>query len=405
MRAARLSAWSASAGRWTLALLAVDAIDELCTGTPPLAAPSIRAELGAAYSSLALLLLAVPLASCLVLEAPLLLWAARRRPERGVAHALAAQGLAFVWAAAARGSWSLLGALSAAMLATSVACALAQAQLIALHPHEPERILVRWTFLGAIGDMVTPVLFAIVQRWHGGFRAAFMGCAVLCLGHALIVVHSGLPAPGGSAPTPDDEIAQRPPLSAALRRVFARPSLLLWAACTMLCNLLDETLTVFGALHLREQRHFDGATTDLLVFALALGSAVGIAAADRLVARFSPLAVLGVSCVTCVGVFVLWLQMQTAWASALALGVLGMTIGPQYPLAQAQCYRRAREEPVLVSVLEGWLDPIHVLMPWLLGVLAERHGLGVTLGVLLLQPLGLLACIALTRGTAAEDSP
>lgn len=338
----------------------------------------------------------MPLASCLVLEPLLLLWAARRPAQQGVVYALLAQALAFVWSAAAHGPWTLLVGLSAAILATSVACALAQAHLIALHPHEPERILVRWTFLGAIGDMATPVLFALVQRWHGGFRAAFVGCALLCLAHALIVGRAALPEAAVTL-TDDDDAAARPPLAAAVKRVLARPSLTLWAVGTMLCNLLDETLIVFGALHLREQRRFDGATTDLLLFLLAIGAAVGIALAERLVARWSPLRVLAVSCASCIAVFLLWLQLEAAWASGLALFVLGMSIGPQFPLAQAQCYRRAREQPVLVSVLEGWLEPIHVILPWLLGLIAEQHGLGVTLTVLLLQPLGLLACIALTR--------
>ena len=283
-----------------------------------------------------------------------------------------------------------------------MACALAQARLIQLHPHEPERILVRWTMLGALGDMATPMLFALVQHWHGGFRAAFIGCALLCLGHALVVARAQSPRAASDAePSCEDEPEpERPPLAAALRRVLARPSLLLWAVATVLCSLLDETLIVFGCLHLREQRHFDAATTDLLMFWLALGSALGIAAADRLVTGRSALRVLGLSCVLCIGVFVLWLPLRAAWASALALCVLGMTIGPQFPLAQAQCYRRAREAPVLVGVIEAWLEPLHVLTPWLLGLIAERHGLGVTLTVLLLQPLGLLICIALTRGSA-----
>ena len=374
----------------------MDAIDELCTGTPSLAAPSIRSELGAGYSSLALLLLAVPLASCLVLEPALIVWASRRGRERGVAWALGAQGLAFVGSACAREPWTLLIGLSAAMLATSVACALAQARLIELHPNEPERVLTRWTFLGGLGDLATPVLVAGMQRWQGGFRGAFLCCAALCLVHAFIVSRAGCSAPTAHRSQAEED-EQRPPLTAAVRKLLAQPGLVPWAVGTVLCNLLDETLIVFGALQLRERRGFDEATTDLLLFALALGSTLGIVAADRLVARRSPLRLLALSCATCVIAYTVWLQLEAAWASALALFIVGLAIGPQFPLAQAQCYRRARDEPVLVSVIEGWLEPIHVVMPWLLGLVAERLGLGWTLSLLLLQPLSLLLCCALAR--------
>jgi len=99
--------------------------------------------------------------------------------------------------------------------------------------------------------------------------------------------------------------------------------------------------------------------------------------------------------VLCCAAYAVWLQVTAIWASALALFVAGVAIGPQFPLAQAQCYRRSRAEPVLVSVVEGWLEPIHVLLPWLLGLAAERLGLSWALGLLLLQPLGLLACCVL----------
>lgn len=374
-------------------------MDELCTGTPPLAAPSIRSELGEPYSNLALLLLAIPLASCLVLEPALITWAARRGRQRGVTYALAAQGLSLLWAAAARGAIGLLLGLCAAVLSTSVACALAQARLIELHPDEPERVLTRWTFLGAIGDIATPLLFALLSRWHGGFRAAFVCCAALCLAHALLIARLRLPAASGEAPD-DDEHAARPPLAEALRKLLASPGLLPWAVGSMLCNLLDETLIVFAALHLREHRQLDASTTDGLLFALALGSALGIAAADRLVARVRPLRLLAASCVVCCVAYLAWLQVTLVWANALALFIAGVAIGPQFPLAQAQCYRRSRAEPVLVSVVEGWLEPIHVLLPWLLGLLAERLGLGWALALLLLQPVGLLACCALARPEA-----
>jgi hypothetical protein len=43
-----------------------------------------------------------------------------------------------------------------------------------------------------------------------------------------------------------------------------------------------------------------------------------------------------------------------------------------------------------VGVVESLLEPIHVALPWLIGLAAQHAGLGWALWLLLLQPLGLL---------------
>jgi predicted MFS family arabinose efflux permease len=288
-----------------------------------------------------------------------------------------------------------MGGVSVSTLAMSLACALAQTRLVELHPEQPEQILVRWMFMGALGDIGAPLVFALVQRAHGGWRSAFALCGASCLVHAFVVYRSaprepnvGLPAVG--EPSHD---ATRVPLWAAGRAALARPGLLAWAWATMMCALLDEILLVFGALHLHERLGFTAETSDLLLFALAAGSALGIAATDRLVARFQPRHMLLVSCSVCIGAYLIWLQLVQPLASAAALFVVGAAIGPQFPLAQAQCYRCTRAEPLLVNVLESMLEPVHVALPWLIGLLAQHFGLGWALAALLLQPLCLLVAL------------
>ena len=348
----------------------------------------------------------MPLAACLLFEAPLLLWVTRRDRAGGVWHALAMQGLACVACACAQGPWSLLIGISAMTLTLSVACALAQARLVEAHPDDPERILVRWTFMGALGDIAAPLTFALFLRWGGGFRSVFAACGAACLAQAAWLLRAARPRTLAASSAPDEP--RRPPLMAAVRAALRDPALLGWVFATMLCALLDEILLVFGSLHLHEQRGFDAATTDLLLFMLALGSMVGIAVTDRLVMRVSARVVLAVSCAACVAVYLAWLALEGVIANGVCLFVLGAAIGPQFPLAQAQCYRRARGEPVLVNVLESALEPLHAALPFVLGVLADRAGLWTTLLVLLLQPLSLLMALMMIgapRSSSARSPP
>lgn len=348
-------------------------------------------------------MLGVPLAACLLFEAPLLLWVTRRDRARGVWHALALQGVACLACACAQGPWSLLLGISAMTLALSVACALAQARLVEEHPDDPERILVRWTFMGALGDLAAPLLFALCLRLDGGFRSVFAACGAACLAQAAWLWRAGRGQTIAASSTPYDE--RRPPLMAAMRAALEDPALLGWVFATMLCALLDEILLVFGSLQLHEQRGFDAATTDALLFLLALGSMVGIAITDRLVMRVSAAVVLAASCVACVAVYLAWLALPGVIANGACLFVLGATIGPQFPLAQAQCYRRARGEPVLVNVIESALEPLHAALPFLLGLLADRAGLWITLSVLLLQPLSLLTALIMIGSKRALPPP
>lgn len=379
-----------------LLLLAVDFIDELCSGAPTIGGPQIRSEFGLAYSNLSLLLLSVPLAVCLFVEAPLLLWAAKRAGRHGVAYAMVAQALAFLVAALARGPWSLLIAVTAAVLATSIACALAQARLVSVFAGAPERILVRWTFMGALGDIAAPLLFAALERWHGGFRSAFVCCGMLCVCHAALLY---LASHSARTAAPDESAEEQPP---PLRAALTQRTLLFWACATVLCDLLDEIFLVFGSLHLQEQRAFDRPTIDLILAALAAGSVFGIAAADRWLTRLPPRGLLASTSVACIATFVIWLQLESPLATGVAAFILGASIGPQYPLAQAQCYRCVRSRPLLVSVLESLLQPIQVALPWVVGVLADHGGIMWALAFLSLQPVCLLAATLLAPPPAAD---
>jgi predicted MFS family arabinose efflux permease len=283
--------------------------------------------------------------------------------------------------------------------------------------------------MGALGDIAAPLMFALFLRLHAGFRSVFAACGVACLAQALWLRHAARAAHAGNIPVARSALEQddaahgdhdvvaraechgtlgdpleaptRPPLMAAMRAALADPALLGWVLATMLCALLDEILLVFSSLHLHERRHFDAATTDVLLLMLAIGSMVGIAITDRLVTRASPRIVLSVSCLMCVAVYLVWLAQTGVLANGVCLFALGAAIGPQFPLAQAQCYRRARAEPVLVNVIESALEPLHAALPFLLGLLADRAGLAIALLMLLLQPLAILAALILS-GSRSE---
>jgi hypothetical protein len=113
-----------------------------------------------------------------------------------------------------------------------------------------------------------------------------------------------------------------------------------------------------------------------------------------------------VSCACSVVLFLGWLASTSILGSTLWLFLLGVVIGWQYPLAQAQAYRAA-ERSGQVVVLGPLVSAFELASPIALGLLADRGGLTLSLVALLAQPVGLLLVLyGVRRGRAAslEDS-
>ena len=401
-----------------VALLFVDFIDEFASGMPTIGAPGIQSEFGIRYSTAALIVFTGPLFVSWLLEPPIFLLADRHRKKLFIVGGLFAMGALDVVIGLSGSLYVVAGALLLSAPASGAGVSLSQATLMDLHPGDRERLMARWVFMGAAGDMAAPALFWLLGALALGWREAFLASGVLILLYATMLSRRSFAEPAPSpapspppnpatdpAPEPDalaagdapSAGASDPGMLAALRTAFGDRKLLVWLFAAWLCNLMDEILVAFGALHLRDNLGADSQTRALILMAYMAGMLLGLAILERLLARFEPLRLLAVAAVGSGAAYTAWLFARDPITSALWMAVTGLFAGSLYPLAKAQAYRALPGRSGMLNAMAHVFTPLDVLLPLALGLLADHFGLLLALSLLLVQPLGLLVIAILRR--------
>jgi len=372
----------------------VDFLDELGAGITPVSAADIRDELDLAYTSLALVLLIAPLLSSVVIEGPLLLVSDRWRRERAATIGVALMGLFMIAAGCAQSAWALALALGAWGSAGGLGCGLCQGALMNAYPEARERWMTRWTLMGTLGDVATPLLIVGASALGLGWRAALIFAGILHLIHAAVL--SRVRLDDDDDDDQDDDDADPPSLWAQLRAGARDRTLMTWLGAAALTCLLDEILVAFGSLYLRDELGAGIELQGLAFMVCALGGALGLAVSDRLLTRVDPVRLLATSAGLTIVVYAAWLLSATIATSVVALGLLGLVAAPMYPICAAQAYAARPGQPGLVAAVEQLYAPLPLLAPLLVGLVADRFGLLAALAVLALEPIG-IGLIALAQ--------
>lgn len=361
--------------------MAVDFLDEFA-GVPFVGAPDVRTAFGLRYETAALVLFALPRLAGLLLEAPLYVLADRFPRKPFVVGGLGALGLFLAVAGASPNSLTFGLALALAGATSGIGVNLAQATLVDVHPEDGERLMARWAFMGALGDLATPVLFASLAAFALGWREAFLTTGLLFVIYAAALLPFRFPAARVGA----DGL---PPVRAAVRSALASRGLLLWLFGVWLCGMMDEILVAFAALRLDALGASVGERS-LILAGFVGGSLTGLLATDRLLRRVDAMRLLRAAGTCCALAYGAWILAEDSRVSGVLLAIVGFCASPLYPIAQAQAYRALPGQSGLVNAVGTLFAPLDVALPFVLGLVADRAGLGPALTVLALQPLGLL---------------
>jgi MFS transporter, FSR family, fosmidomycin resistance protein len=410
-------------------LSCVALMDELWSGVAVVAAPDVEREQGVGHGAYALLVFALPLLGAAVLEAGLALlsdrWARRRVAGLGLlvtAGALAA--CAFV-----PGRAALVVGLAVAGGASGIACAAGQAELVSGAPGAGERAMARWVLFGAVGDMLTPLLAALVLGLGGGYRAVFGLVALSALALAVLLGSSATngcrslerassakggrpreapssgeaPSPGAApAATPSGQELVEASLIEGLRAGVRNRALWLWLLGAAMCTFLDEIVVALGALHAERDLGASAAASAACVTGTSIGMAVGAALTERSLLRFDAARVsIASAAASLIALAAVVAAPSVSWL-ALALGLLGAAAAPQYALLQARAYAALPGRPGVVNALAQVFVVVDIVGPLALGALADSLGVGVALACLCVQPLAVLIVMLISR---ARSSP
>lgn len=391
--------------------LAIELFDELVSGIPVVSLPLLRDGLRLSYQQVGLLLSVGPLSSAL-LEPIILLMSDRWSKPWLLRGALLCVIGGWALAGAAPNFLWLLMTVALESPATGVVLGLAQTALIEQSSSGTERAMTRWTIMGAVGDLASPLAVAGLLVLGLGWRQLYwVGAAIWLL--ALIAVWSRhFPKPQRKKSTVVQETtteeSQRvqPPVSllAGLRAALRDPILLRWAVAEKLCTMVDEIFLGFAALYLQDARHASVPVISLVLATGMVGAVAGLVALDRLLKRVAGVRLLPWLALLSLAGVVGFLAAPSLWLAAAALFLFDLSAAGFYPVTKAAAYGRLPGRAGTVQAVIALGEPFEIVLPVVVGLIAGQFGVLAAVGFLGLAPLGILLLAPLQARKSAEDA-
>jgi MFS family permease len=343
----------------------------------------VEDALGLDHDAYALFIFAIPILVAALIETPLALASDRLERRRLLGLALGALGSGLLLAALARHPWSLSLSLALAGAASGVATIAAEAELITRHPGRAELAMSRWAAFAAAGDVLAPLLCGIVMAAGGSFRTALVALAALLSAHAVALLARGARA---QPATTARDLASEP-----IRPRFRDTRLWVLLCGAAFCTLLDEIVVALAALRLARDLGAGPAMITLALVGYSLGSLLGAAATEKLLATRSARTLLSVSAASSLLALGLLASASSPVGVLGALMLLGTSAAPHHPLLQAAAYDRVPGRPGLVNAIGQVFVVLEIALPLAVGAIAARFGLSVALAALAAQPAIVIA--------------
>jgi Na+/melibiose symporter-like transporter len=269
--------------------------------------------------------------------------------------------------------------------ASDAALGQSEATLIDRNPSKSTQTMTHWTLMGAIGDLLAPLIVTTITSMHMGWSALCWLGALLWLGVAAVIGSQRFPRP---THTSANDSTPRTPLLVGLREALRNPALLRWALLSLIPTMVDEVFLGFVALYLHDVLHADQATIGLLLTIQMLGALFGLFVLDRLLLqRFKPHHLLtGFAWLVLAGMIGL-LTTRSLWLAATALFVISTAAVGWFPIAQGQAYLCFPGRVGTVRTVNSLLGVPLVALPWFVGIVAGQFGVMASVGVLGLAPI------------------
>ncbi len=390
--------------RFVLILLLIEFLDELIYGVREAAWPLLRDDLRLSYIEIGLLL-SLPGIIGNFIEPVLGILADTWKRRVLILGGGCVFVLSCLLAAASGSFFPLFFAYALFNPASGAFVSLSQAMMMDLEPARHEQNMARWTFSGAVGVVIGPLLIGGAAAAGWGWRAPFWAVA----GLAGIILAISWPAylrgPAGARHT-----AQRDQLSfwQGLRNAaiaLRRKEVLRWLVLLEFSDLMLDMLYSFLALYLVDVA---GLAPDIASLGVAIWtgmSLLGDFLFIPLIERVPGLVYLRVSVVLELLLFPTFLLVPALPLRLGALGLLGLFNAGWYSILQGRLYSAMPGQSGTVMTLGNLAGLAGKLIPLAIGLLAQRFGLGTAIWVLLLGPIALLIGLpGVTRGVRDAET-
>jgi FSR family fosmidomycin resistance protein-like MFS transporter len=369
---------------FAVTLLAIEFLDEFVFGIREAAWPLMRTDLGLEYAQIGLLLGLPSVASALIEPVIGVLGDIWRRGVL-ILGGGAVFALALLLTASSQGFPALLIAFTLLYPASGAFVTLSQATLMDTDPDRHEQNMARWALAGSLGVVIGPLALAAVALVGSSWRMLFLLSAGLSL--VLLVVA------WQHRPARDRWKLGRGNLGAGLLHALEalrRREVLRWLALLCFADLMMDTLLGFLALYMVD---IGGAAPSQASVAVAVWTGFGLLGdlvLIPLLERVRGLTYLRLSAVVELLTFPAFLLLSDLVLKVALLGLLGLFSAGWYSILQAQLYSEMPGQSGTVMTVRNAFGFVGGLTPLVLGMVADRFGIGATMWLLLLGPIALL---------------
>jgi FSR family fosmidomycin resistance protein-like MFS transporter len=376
-----------------LTLYAVEFLDEFIYGLAGAVVPALKTDLALSYTQVGLLL-SLPSLVALFAEPLVGLLGDTRHRRLMVLGGIVATcaGLALV----------ALGQVYAVILAAYVVLAtasgayvnLSQATLVDRDPGRAEPTMARWVLVGSVAVTVSPVVLTAALYaglgWRGLYwgTAGLAGCFIALLWPLRFDDHDGA----------DDEAPVSPRRLAGMFWGGLRSGeLLRWVLLTEVADLmLDRHLEVTG-LYFHD---VVGVSLPAAAAAVAWMSAAGLIGSlvfVPLIERQDGLRLLRVTAALVLAAYAAYLLLPYIWLKLALVGLISFCTAGWFPILQARSYQAYAGKSGVVNAVHSVFNLSSLVVPLVIGRIADAWGLPWAMWLLALGPVTLLLGLSAGR--------
>jgi len=367
-----------------IVLYGVEFLDELIYGLQGAILPYLKSDLALTYTEVGLLLSVPGLLS--ILTDPIIgLLGDTRHRRTIVLCGIVATAIGLTLVSFASTFALVLFAFTILYLASTAYVNLAEATLIDRDPSRAEQTMARWTLLGYVGVALAPLIVTALFYLGYGWRGLYLALAGLAGVYIALLFRQRFNTHAGA----DKRIAPRELLT-NLVAALKTPELLRWIVITELADLmLDKLLDVTGLyFHDVVGVELGAASGAVAVFTIAglIGGAVLVPALERI----DGLRVLRVSAIVVLTMFIALMLVPIVWLKYALLAVISFSTASWFPILRGRTFAVLPGQSGIIVSVTSLGSAFGVMIPLIIGGVADRFGLAWAMWLLIGGPLALI---------------
>lgn len=382
-----------------LTFLAIEFLDELVYGAGEAAWPLIRDELMLSYIQIGVLLSLPKIISSLIEPFIGILGDTSLR-RRLILSGGVIFTLSLVLTATSQSYIPLLVSFILFNPASGAFVSLSQASLMDANPARREHNMARWTFAGALGVFAGPLLLGGFLIVGATWRVVYGFAAVLAAMLWLVAVRLRIRAPGLTQSNTPVKVNIPKELITGIRASLSalkHKEVLRWLLLLEFSDFMLDVLYSYLALYFVDIAKRTPIEAGVAVAVWSGAGLIGDFLLIPLLERIKGLDYLRVSTIIELMLFPAFLLVESFGFKLILVGLLGVFNAGWYSILMAKLYESMPGQSGKTITVNNLAGIVGSLVPFLLGVVAETFGLGVSMWLLIAGPVALM--VGLPRKT------